>query len=145
MKLPAPDRPPSTAEGPLKARLLLLLTVTVLCCRPKPDGSATWTVPPLIGVGPLTVLAAPMLTVALPETLAAATVGPARLVVPPENVAAGIVLVLFSVTRPPETLSAVAPADAPAPTVTPCVVAANDVQRGHAAGRDADDARRRKS
>ena len=60
-------------------------------------------------------------TAAVPETLAVVKVGPAKVVVPPDSAAVGIVSKLFIVTRPPETLSAVEAADAPEPTVTPLV------------------------
>ena len=104
----------------LKTRLLLPLTVTVLCCKAKPAGSATRTVPPLITVGPLTELATLSVDHArVPETFAVVTDGPAKLVVPPENAAAAIVFVLFSATRPPATVIEVDPADALAPTVMP--------------------------
>ena len=79
------------------------------------------------------------LTRALPEMVAAVTVGPARAVVPPEMVAVGMVLVLFIASKAPETLSDVLPTVAGAHGYAEGQIAAGDVQGRHVAAADIDD------
>ena len=121
-----PDRLVVPPEIAAKGIVLALSKVTsppetpsdvVPTVAPEPTVTPAKLLPATFRAG--TLPAVTLTTVLLPETVATVTLGPARLVVPPESVATGTVLVLSRVTSPPETPSEVLPTVAPEPAITP--------------------------